>query len=295
MYSLNLFCKTYSKDLKRAMRLLDSIQKYNVENIPLYVSVPESEYDFFKSFMHSYELTLLKDEEVVSANPKNNIDLYRKLPGGIQQQIVKAEFWRLSTCINYLCLDSDCKFIRDFRTEEFLWNDDTPYTVMDEGQEFLESVLKTSREHMIEEFHKGGVEYRDLFQRTGRVYSFGPMPVIWSRHVWESLDLGMLRPRGWSIVEAIQNYPSEIPWYGEALLEFKAIELRPCQPLFKVYHYARQYDHAQRLGIGEAEIRKIYMGVIYQSAWERNMDWPREGGNWSSRLARRLRRRLGRS
>ncbi len=276
------------------MRLLDSIRKHNVENIPLYVCVPEREYDFFKPFMQGYELTLLKDEEVVCANSNNNIDLYRKLPGGMQQQIVKAEFWRLSTCINYLCLDSDCKFIRDFRTEEFLWNDDTPYTVMDEGQEFLESVLKTSREYMIEDFHEGGVEYRDLFQRTGRVYSFGPMPVIWSRLVWESLDFGMLRPRGWSMVEAIQNHPSEIPWYGEALLKFQAIELRPCQPLFKVYHYARQYDQAQRQGIGEAEIQKIYMGVIYQSAWERNMDWPAEIGGVGSIITRKLKRALGR-
>lgn len=85
-----------------------------------------------------------------------------------------------------------------------------------------------------------------------------------------------------SLLDAILLAPLESRWYGEALLRYQAIPLMPCQPLFKVYHYAWQLD-------------QLYSGVIYQSAWEREMDWPREGGNWSSRLARRLRRRLGRS
>ena len=140
MNKLFLFCKTYSKDLKRLIRLLDSIKEFNIENIPTYISVPDIEYDFFNSSLKNYDINLVKDEEVIKSNPKNNIGTYQKLPGSIQQQIVKAEFWRLAKCLNYLCLDSDCKFIRTFTTNDFLWNSETPYTVMDEGHEFLESI-----------------------------------------------------------------------------------------------------------------------------------------------------------
>lgn len=294
MSILNLFCKSYSKDLKRVIRLLESIRRFNVEQIPTFISVPDVEYDFFLSALANYDVTIVKDEEIISSNPRNDLEIYHKLPGSIQQQIVKAEFWRLSTCINYLCLDSDCKFIRNFRKDDFLWENDKPYTVMDEGHEFLESILNTPRQDTINDFKIGGEIYRDLFERTGKIYSFGPMPVIWSRHVWESLDINMLQPKGWSIIDAIKKYPSEIPWYGEALLKFKAIELRPCQPLFKVYHYARQYDRDRLMGLNDNKIQKIFMGVVYQSAWERSMDWPRENGNIGSIFIRRLKRILRR-
>jgi Family of unknown function (DUF6492) len=274
--------------------LLESIRRFNTDKLSTYVSVPAVEATFFKQRLSEFKIELLHDEEIVASNPNNNLDLYRSLPGGVQQQIVKAEFWRKVKCLNYLCIDSDCKFIRPFKLSDFLWDSHTPYTVMDEGHEFLQSILKTPRAHIIDEFNRGGVLYRDLFGRTGRVYSFGPMPVIWSSKVWQSLDEQMLQPRGWSTVEALRQFPSEIPWYGEALLKFKAIELRPCQPLFKVYHYAREYDRDRTRGIGLHELSKIFLGVVYQSSWERSMDWPSESGGLGSVITRRIKRVLGR-
>ena len=96
-------------------------------------------------------------------------------------------------------------------------------------------------------------------------------------------------------MDAILLAPLESRWYGEALLRYQAIPLMPCQPLFKVYHYAWQLAQDRRANIGPDQLAQLYSGVIYQSAWEREMDWPREGGSWSSQLARRLRRRLGRA
>jgi len=94
--------------------------------------------------------------------------------------------------------------------------------------------------------------------------------------------------------DAIAQAPIESRWYGEALLAWQAVPLQPCQALFKVYHYAWQYDQDRKNGVSEKQLSQLYCGAIYQSAWEREMDWPREGGNWASRLGRRLRRRLGR-
>jgi len=97
-----------------------------------------------------------------------------------------------------------------------------------------------------------------------------------------------------NLMDAILMAPMESRWYGEALLRYRAIPLLPCQPLFKVYHYAWQLDRDRRAGIGPDQLAQLYSGVIYQSAWEREMDWPSEGGNWLSHTARRLRRGLGR-
>jgi hypothetical protein len=97
-----------------------------------------------------------------------------------------------------------------------------------------------------------------------------------------------------SLQDAIVQMPVESHWYGEALLKYLAIPIMPCQPLFKVYHYGWQFESDQQMGIGNEQLAQIYSGVIYQSSWEREMDWPSEGGNKLSRLARRLRRKLGR-
>jgi hypothetical protein len=83
-------------------------------------------------------------------------------------------------------------------------------------------------------------------------------------------------------------------WYGEALLKYRAIDLLPSQPFFKMYHYAWQQKKDRREGIDIKQLANLYCGVVYQSAWEREMDWPSEGGNWLSHMARRLRRGLGR-
>jgi hypothetical protein len=97
-----------------------------------------------------------------------------------------------------------------------------------------------------------------------------------------------------SFADAISQTPIESRWYGESLLAYQAIPLHPCQALFKVYHYAWQLDQDTRRGITQERLATLYSGVIYQSAWEREMDWPNEGGNLLSRVGRQLRRRLGR-
>lgn len=143
-------------------------------------------------------------------------------------------------------------------------------------------------------FKSEAMQVQSLFQRNGRRYSFGPFPLVWHRAVWESLDHHFLQPKGLNFADAIALAPIESRWYGEALLAYRAIPVMPCQALFKVYHYAWQFDKEQRSGITTAQLADLYCGVIYQSSWERELDWPQEGGNILSKLGRRLRRRLGR-
>ena len=166
--------------------------------------------------------------------------------------------------------------------------------MLDEAHDVLEDALRQSRSRIVTDFNKEADLVQGLFQRQGRRYSFGPFPLVWHRAVWESLEQHYLAPRGMNFADAISLAPIESRWYGEALLAFKAINLLPCQALFKVYHYAWQKDRDQKAGLDQQALAGMYCGVINQSAWERELDWPREGGNYLSRLGRRVRRRLGR-
>jgi len=294
MMALVLYCKSYRTDLKRVIRLAQSVQTYNREGIPFHVSVPRADLPLFKQHLAEFEITLHDDTDIVATIPGLPPDALDDLPGSTTQQIVKSSFWRLDISTCYVCLDSDVFFIRPFGAQDFVTPDGVPYTVLDEAHDLLEDALRQGRQRVIDAFIHEAALVQGLFGRNGKPYSFGPFPLVWHRAVWQSLDDKYLTPKGMNFVDAIVLAPVESRWYGEALLAFGVIPLVPSQALFKVYHYAWQRDKDKRLGINTRDLAQLYSGAIYQSAWERELDWPEEGGNWLSRIGRRLRRKLGR-
>lgn len=291
----SLYCKSYSTDVRRVARLAESIEKFNIDKLPFFVSAPKSDIPLFKNLLSNANIEIIADEHIISANKNIHQPQMDVLPGNITQQIVKSEFWRLGVSQAYLCLDSDSIFIRPFRLSDFITAAGTPYTIIDEGRDLLLASLAQGKEDVLMNFRRESAEVQHEFQRPGKVYNFGPNCPVWDRRVWESLDMEYLQPRKQSFLDLVVKFPYEMRWYGEALLRYKAVDLLPSQPFFKMYHYAWQLKKDQRDGIGTNQLANLYCGVVYQSAWEREMDWPSEGGNRLSRLARRLRRLLGRT
>jgi len=294
MTPLVLYCKSYRTDLRRVLRLAESIRTHNVEQIPFYVSVPRQDLALFRDQLAGHTLELLADEDILQAAQPGVAEQVARMPGYLAQQVVKSEFWRLGHAQAYVCIDSDAFFIRPIRRNDFIAADGGPYTMMDEAHDLLEGALQHKRQRILDGFVHEADLVQGLFGRQGRRYSFGPFPLVWHRDVWQSLDARYLLPRAMTLADAIEQAPIESRWYGEALLAWQAVPLRPCQALFKVYHYAWQYDRDLRIGVTPAKLAQLYCGVIHQSAWERELDWPQEGGNMLSRLGRRLRRKLGR-
>lgn len=289
-----LYCKSYRTDLKRIVRLAQSVQKYNRDRIPFYVSAPKVDFVLFQEHLQGLEVELLTDESIIERNPSIDQTKLAGITGSLSQQVVKSEFWRTNISVSYMCLDSDCIFIRPFHLHEFITTEGTPYTVMDEGRDLLYPVLSRHKTKVIENFQRESLEVQLAFGRNGKHYNFGPNCPIWDRRVWASLDENYARPLGLSFLDLVLKSGNEQRWYGEAILKYRAIDLLPSQPFFKMYHYAWQQRFDRRLGIQEKQLERLYCGVVYQSAWEREMDWPSEGGNWLSHVGRRLRRLLNR-
>lgn len=290
-----LYCKSYRTDIKRVARLARSVAQYNLDSISFYVSAPQTDMPLFREYLQNLNVELLTDEFIIDLNPAIDTIRLASLPGSVSQQVVKSEFWRTGISASYMCLDSDCTFIRPFRQQEFITSEGTPYTVMDEGRDLLYPVLSRGKTKVIENFHRESMEVQKEFGRNGKHYNYGPNCPIWDRRVWISLDENYSKPRNLSFLDLIRKSANEQRWYGEALLKYKAIDLLPSQPFFKMYHYAWQQKFDRHAGIGEEQLRQLYCGVVYQSAWERELDWPSEGGDRLSRLGRRIRRALGRT
>jgi hypothetical protein len=274
--SIVLFCKSYHEDVLRAKRMIESVARHNRDGLPLYVSVPASDVPLFREKCAGLPHTLLADEDVVASSPGLDPAAYAALPGRIAQQVVKAEFWRTGAAENYLCLDSDCYFLRAFSAADFLSPQGVPYTVMHEAKELLQFAELGGMRKIATDRERECGEIRALFGREGRCWDFGPVPVVWSARVWADLSERHLRPRGMTIIDAIKAHPGELRWYGEALLAFGGIPILPVEPLFRCYHYEEQYHFWKRLGETEETIAHNYLGVCMQSNWDKDLDLVRK-------------------
>ncbi len=266
--SLVLYCCTYSKDLRRVQRLMKSIEPHNTDSIPVYISVPSKDMDLFRQELQGFNYILINEEDILKKNPRIDMPLLYQKRGWIQQQIIKAEFWRLDISDNYLVMDSDCVFLRAFNLDDFIAEDNTPYSIINEGKEVLQSTERFGPSYARAGFIKDRAPIRDILGRKGIIYDYGYAPFLWSRRVWESLDEQYLKPNGISFLEAVLSCDSEFTWYGESLLKYRAIPIYPRNELFKHYHYEHQYWADKSLGYTEEILKKDYLGVVYQSNWQ---------------------------
>lgn len=271
-----LFCKSYRADLLRVKRLLESVERFNADGLPMVVCVPRDDAGLFRDIVAGTHAELVHDEDVIAKQPDSaRLDLlarYRATVGQLHQQVVKAEAWRLLGCTSYLSVDSDTVFLRPFFHRDFLSNPGEPYTVLHQSREYLQLAIDRGQTRVLDHFIAESTSVMQQFGRSGPHYDFGPQPLIWAAAVWASLHERWLAPRGRTLWDAIELVPSEIRWYGEALLAYGAIPLRPVEPLFRVYHHAWQYDLLRRLGETDARLVNQYLGVVLQSNWDHASD-----------------------
>lgn len=288
-----LYCKSYRRDLFRVKRLLQSLGKHNIQAIPFYISTPESDKEtLFELLGEGADFHWVSDESIVQANPSAPKDIEKTKPGGIGQQVIKSEFWRLGIAQNYLCIDSDSVFIRDFTKADFLAPDGSPYTVLHQNKELFQLATNRGYLRVERDLRKEAETVKALFGRVGPNYYCAPAPFIWSAKVWESLDAQYLRSKGMTLWDLITpDYPESLI-YGEALLKYQAIPVRAIEPLFRIYHYDWQYYLSRRLDETEEKLKQNFIGVIYQSAWESELDFGAPNKPFLSRVLKRSKRFL---
>jgi hypothetical protein len=292
MLNLVLYCCTFRKDLLRTVKLAESIRKHNKNKIPFYISVPADDVELFKIYLKEFDTIIFDERDIFVANPKLDIQKLYSIRGGLRQQVIKSEFWRLGISKNYLVLDSDCIFIRDFDESDFLVKDDVPYSIIHEGHDVLQATDRFGPKKIRQHFLDDREPIKAALNRTGVTYDFGYAPFLWSGKVWESLDINYLTPNGMNFLDAVLLCGSEFTWYGESLVNFRVIPIYPREQLFKHYHYEHQLWADQVLGYKEKILAFDYLGVVYQSNWESWGDFGPSNKSIASRVWRTVKRAL---
>jgi hypothetical protein len=292
MLNFVLYCCTFRKDLKRTVKLAQSIERHNKTRIPFYISVPEGDVILFRESLKDFDVIVFDEKDIFQANPKLNIQKLYEIRGGLRQQVIKSEFWRLGISKNYLVLDADCIFIRDFGESDFIVMDDVPYSIIHEGRDLLQATERFGPKKIRQHFLADREPIKAALDRSGVTYDFGYAPFLWNRKVWDSLDRNYLTPNGMNFLDAVLLCGSEFTWYGESLINFRAIPIYPREQLFKHYHYEHQLWADQIIGYKEKLLAHDYMGVVYQSNWESWGDYGPSNKSILSRVWRSIRRVL---
>lgn len=246
-----LFCKTYKGDFKRFKILKESVDKYNKDNLPFYISVPKSDLELFRKVKHnvSYKFEILTDEEIIGG--ENNIQNW------ITQQTVKMKFYNVEVADFYLILDSDSYFIQDFHKSDFMYDDETPYIVMYENKYFKELASCLGDKNIFDNVKN----IKDYLKRDGKIYSF------YSNPIFSSKVLAELEKNVDTIENLIAKYPLEYVWHGEYLLKSRCINFMPCESFFKIFNYEAEYKLWQSQGENLSDIKKYYVGILMQDRW----------------------------
>ena len=292
MKELLLYCKSYRNDFLRLKRLLHSIKQFNIDRIPFYISTPEVEKNTLIKILGSEGYFWVSDEAIIASNPRANVETYLTMPGGLSQQIIKSEFWRLGLSENYLCLDSDCVFIRNFSQSDFMDPTGVPFTVLHQNNELFKMAANRDVYKVERDLRAEATRVQKIFGREGPNYFCAPSPFIWSAKVWSDLDRKFLAPKGIGIWDLISHKHPESLIYGEALIKFQSIPILAIEPLFRVYHYDWQYYLLMRQGETLEKIKMHFLGIIYQSAWESELNLDQSSKSLPSSLLKRLKRFL---
>lgn len=257
-----MFCKTYTADLKRFELLVASFHKHNKDNILLYVSVGEREFPTFEKFS-SKNIKIISDESY--AKHYFAEDIYHNLPPGyINQEICKLSFWEIDLTHNYLCLDADCIFIRDFYVTDFMADENTPYTVL-----VMDKDLSIEK-HYHEFWNRRQSFIQKIYDQIGlddkRLRTCHGMQVLNSK-VLKSLKEDFMQKNNLTYVDLIKIAPYEFTWYNVWFQKCNLVKEYAVEPFFKTFHMRIEYNLSRLKLLKEDDLARAYVGMVLNSNW----------------------------
>ena len=260
-----MFCKTYSEDLERFRILSKSFHEHNVDKISLYISVPEQDLELFKEFEINDNVFLISDEsyavEYMIKEKINNFSI-----GYFNQEICKLSFWETNLVENYLCIDSDVIFIRDFYVSDFMHDENTPYIVLVMDKDL--SIEKHYQGFWKERQEKIKRIYDEIGLKDKRLRTCHGNTILNSR-VLNSLKKDFMYNRNYTYKDLVAISPFEFTWYNAWFQRCKLVDEYAVEPFFKTFHTRIEYIFSKLKLIKLQDYSNAYVGLILNSNWDK--------------------------
>lgn len=276
MKDVAIFVKSHRPDLVLVHRLLDSISRHNRDRIGVFISVPAEDVVAFQNLSQRFtDVSVLADDHF--GIPVIDRKIWGFAPGYITQQLVKLSVQRLSEARNYVVLDSDIYFIRDFTTEDFIAPDGTGLTVLTEDKDLLAdpawapfAEVRTKKIDLIAD--RLGVP--TLSPATCFNNTIFQDSVLHDFHDW-------CRSESLSLLDLMTIAPVEFTWYNLFLVKHCPERLVRIEPFIRILHTRNEYRRLVATGFNHESLRRSYLGVCINSNWAGTRQ-----GRYVSRLER---------
>ena len=263
------FCfmlKSFLGDVDYASRLIKSFNKYNRDNIHMYIVLPTEDIMEFKKISEYKNISLL-DENKFRANLVYDHSIRNVRPGYINQAIIKLAFWESELCDNYFCIDSDSEFIKDFFLKDFMSNDNTPFSVLVEDKELqvdkvYYDIYWKGREASLNKI-KEFIDFSDpriLTCHGNTTFNY---------NVLKSFKQNFLDKKSLTYKDIMIISGYEFSWYNFWLQKSKIIPIEIKEPFFKMFHIKEHHLNYLRMGIKLEDIARGYVGIIINSNYSR--------------------------
>ena len=262
-----MLCKSYSGDFEYVQRMVKSFHQFNSDSIQLFLVVPETDLELFAPL--SGDLVTLLSEQLWAHHLVDH-EVHGMRPGYINQEIVKLSFWELGLAWNYFCVDSDAEFIRPFGVSDFMFDSETPYSVLVQDLE-----LSVDPEYYNQYWVSREAELRGIAELVGvdsRVVLTCHGHTVFSHTVLQSFVNDFLTPRDWTYSDALEFSPYEFTWYNMWLQKSRVIAIHPREPWIKVFHNQSQHMEYLLRGIELSDIARGYLGVVVNSNYARSFE-----------------------
>jgi hypothetical protein len=264
--NLGILIKSYRDDLDRADELCRSLKKFNSDNLPIWIIVPEQDLTEFAPCAQVCDATLLS--ESLFTHHLTDVPVSGIRPGYINQEIIKLAFWELGLVENYLPIDSDAVILRPFGARDLMFDSGTPFTVLLEDHE-----LKIEPKYFAENWQGRESSLREIQSFLGledlRILTCHGHQVL-SVKVLQSFKEQVLTPRNLTYRDILGISPYEFSWYNFWLQKSKVIPIHQREPYFKVIHSAEQHLEIALKGITMEDISRAYIGVIINSNFSKS-------------------------
>lgn len=260
MLNFGILLKSYDKDFGLAERLIESFNRFNPEQLQMFIVVPESDVEKFQIF-ESETISVLSESLLGQYLVDHEVAGTR--PGYINQEIIKISFWELGLTENYFCVDSDAVFIRPLSVNDFMFDESTPYTVLVEDND-----LKSEPQYFEQHWKGRELKLRKIQELIGlndrRILTCHGHQVF-SAKVLSHLKDEFLSPRGWSYEQMLDESPYEFTWYNMWLQKTRVVPVEIREPLVKVFHHEGQHlEMAMRRATVE-DLARGYVAVVVNS------------------------------
>jgi hypothetical protein len=273
--------KTYAGDVDYVERLLLSFHAYNIERLQLVITCPARDRGLFDRFAGD-TVFVMNDEDVTDQLVDSEVAGIR--PGYINQEIIKLAFWETGIARNYMCLDSDGVFLRSFGLSEFMFDAETPYTVMFEDNE-----LRTDTDY----YETHWLARKDALDRIRIEVGLPPQPIltchgfgIFSARVLSVFREEFMTPRKLTYADLLAISPFEYSWYTLFLQARNVIDIHPRESLFRYVHTPRQFYLMTLSGTTAGDLSRGYVGVTVNSNFSRDFGLAETGEPLHDVLAR---------